>query len=186
MRGPDRHCLYRTTRDQFGLFTAAQARACRFSPRMLSFDLQAGHFVRLDRGVYRLAGHAPHPHEELLTLWHRFGRQGVFGGETALELHRLKEGGDGEVVSPRRIHLVLPAAWQERRLAHERHVMLHFDDVPPAHRTHVTLIPVTTVERTLRDCVRWNVDGATLRRAEEEIQRRRFAEQRRSSRMTFE
>lgn len=183
----NRSCLYQHARRQFGLFSADQAQGCRYSPKLLTQHTQRGDFVRLTRGVYKLAGHTPHPREELLTLWHRLGRTGVFGGETALALHGLLSDttsgrgdvsagrGDmpasGDMVRPR-VHLVLPPAWHDRRILHGRHVVLHFADVAPADQTIVDYVPTTTILRTLHDCIDWDTPLEILQRAGAAVRRR--------------
>ncbi|MBK6711505.1 MAG: type IV toxin-antitoxin system AbiEi family antitoxin domain-containing protein [Chloroflexi bacterium] len=52
---PDYNLLYETAESQAGYFTAAQARTHGFSWERLSDNVKRGRFLRIVRGVYRLA-----------------------------------------------------------------------------------------------------------------------------------
>jgi predicted transcriptional regulator of viral defense system len=54
---------------------------------------------------------------------------------------------------PRKVHLTLPHAWGKRRLRVPKGVVLHYSDVPKSQLIEIGAVPVTSVLRTLCDCV---------------------------------
>lgn len=52
---PDYDQLYEIAEGQAGYFTAAQARKVGFSWERLSSNVKTGNFLRVTRGIYRLA-----------------------------------------------------------------------------------------------------------------------------------
>ena len=62
-------------------------------------------------------------------------------------LHQLSD------VLPRQVHLTLPADWAKRRLRVPKGLVLYCAGVPKRERLDLGAIPVTTVPRTLLDCV---------------------------------
>jgi predicted transcriptional regulator of viral defense system len=144
---PDWEALYTVAASQQGHFSTAQAAEAGFSPQLLVHHRNAGRVRRIKRGVYRLCQFPEGDHEDLVVVWLWSDRQGVFCHETALFLHGLSD------VLPAKIHLTLPSFWAGRRLRVPRGVIVTFADVPDRERSWVGCLPVTTSERTLRDCV---------------------------------
>ena len=54
-QGPDYQQLFETAESQAGYFTARQAREHGFAWERLSGNVKSGRFVRVRRGIYRLA-----------------------------------------------------------------------------------------------------------------------------------
>jgi predicted transcriptional regulator of viral defense system len=111
------------------------------------------------RGVYRLVHFPPGEHEDLAVVWLWSDRAGVFSHETALSLHVLSD------VLPSRVHLTVPSAWSRRRLRVPQGVVLEYGDVPKEDRTWVGPVQVTTVRRTLADCIAAGVAPDLVRQA---------------------
>lgn len=88
--------------DQHGYFTAAQALDLGYSYQAQAHHVAAGNWLRVDRGIFRLAEWVPEVHDEFArwTLWSR--ERGVISHESALEVHRL-----GEFESSK-VHLTVP------------------------------------------------------------------------------
>jgi predicted transcriptional regulator of viral defense system len=136
-----RRRLFETAAGQGGYFTAAQAKEIGYSYQAQAHHVTAGNWLRIDRGVFRLAEWIPGVHDELArwTLWSR-GR-GVVSHETALSVH-----GIGELESGR-IHLTVPPGFTMRHRA----VALHFADLPKADIVPMAGFTVTSPARTIID-----------------------------------
>ncbi|MGB8478049.1 MAG: type IV toxin-antitoxin system AbiEi family antitoxin domain-containing protein [Acidobacteriaceae bacterium] len=84
--------LHAVAEAQAGFFTAKQAQNAGFAASSHTYHVQAGHWAREYRGIYRLTGFPAALHPEL-TRWHlwamdRAGRaQGVYSYSTALDLY---------------------------------------------------------------------------------------------------
>ena len=97
-----RRALREIAARQGGFFTAAQAVEAGYAHSAHSYHTTRGEWVRVDRGIYRLAGWPLPEHPDLVrwTLWS--GGDGVVSHVSALAVHDL---GD---FMPRRVHLPLP------------------------------------------------------------------------------
>jgi len=131
--------LYQLAESQAGYFTTAQALAAGFSHRQLSYYASTGRFLRIRRGIYRLA-HFPHsPHEDLFIAWLRVGKGAVISHESALALYELSD------VMPTETHLIVPPGASRRHQG----LRLHTNRLQPDDVTTYAGLPVTTVSRTL-------------------------------------
>jgi predicted transcriptional regulator of viral defense system len=121
-----------------------------------------GNWLRIGRGIFRLAEWVPDLHDDLArwTLWSR-GR-GVVSHETALSVHEI-----GEFESPQ-VHLTVPAGFTSRDDA----VHLHFADLPAADIVNRPGFRVTTPLRSLVDVTARGVDQDQLARAIAEARQR--------------
>lgn len=136
-----RRRLFETAAGQGGYFTAAQAKELGYSYQAQAHHVTAGNWLRVDRGVFRLAEWVPGLHDELArwTLWSR--SRGVVSHETALSVH-----GIGELES-RRIHLTVPPGFSMRDEA----VVLHVAGLPKADLIPMGGFTVTSPARTIID-----------------------------------
>lgn len=136
-----RRRLFETAASQGGYFTAAQAKELGYSYQAQAHHVTAGNWLRVDRGVFRLAEWIPGLHDELArwTLWSR-GR-GVVSHETALSVH-----GIGELESSR-IHLTVPPGFSMRDEA----VTLHVAELPKADLIPMAGFTITSPARTIID-----------------------------------
>ena len=146
-KGPAWDGLYDQAASQEGLFSTSQAAGVGYSPQLLQKHLHAGRIQRVRRGIYRLVHFPPGEHEDLAAVWLWSERAGVFSHETALSLHGLSD------AMPGRVHLMVPPGWKQRRLRVPAGVELEFGSVRDEDRSWVGPVPVTTVKRTLADCV---------------------------------
>jgi len=137
---PDKFtALYQLAEPQAGYFTTAQALAAGFSHRQLSYYASTGRFLRIRRGIYRLA-HFPHsPHEDLFVAWLRVGQGAVISHESALALYELSD------IMPTETHLIVPPGASRRHSG----LRLHTNRLQPDDITMYAGLPVTTVPRTL-------------------------------------
>jgi len=136
-----RRRLFETAAGQGGYFTAAQAKELGYSYQAQAHHVSAGNWLRIDRGVFRLAEWIPALHDELARwiLWSR-GR-GVVSHQTALSVH-----GIGELESGR-IELTVPPGFTMRHRA----VALHFAALPKTDVVPMGGFTVTSPARTIID-----------------------------------
>lgn len=138
---PDYNLLYETAENQAGYFTAAQARRHGFSWERLSDNVKRGRFLRIVRGVYRLAHFPGSAHEDLFVAWLRTGPHSVISHESALTLYNLSD------VLPGETHVIIPRTASRRRPG----LRLHTNQLRPEDVTNRQGLPVTTVARTIAD-----------------------------------
>lgn len=158
--------VYEIGADQLGYFTASQARAGGVHPMALIMMEKRQTIERVSRGVYRVQQFPHDPLAEYMeaVLWPA-GTTAVISHESALALYGISD------VNPARIHLTLPLRHRVRRTI-PRRLALHHADLPDMERTLYEGIPVTTVQRTVRDCRRASVGRETLEQALSDAQRR--------------
>lgn len=150
-----RRRLFHLAAQQGGYFSAAQAKSEGYSYQAQAHHVAAGNWIRVDRGVFRLAEWVPEQNDQLSrwTLWSK-GR-GVVSHASALAVH-----GIGEFESAR-VHLTVPAQFSMRHSA----VTLHFADLAPGDIVDHSGYRVTTVLRSLIDVAAEGADEDQLGRA---------------------
>lgn len=150
-----RRRLFTLAAGQGGYFTAAQAKELGYSYQAQAHHVSAGNWLRIDRGLFRLAEWVPDVHDDLArwALWSR-GR-GVVSFESGLAVHGL-----GEFESPR-VHLTVPPGFSPRDDA----VVLHFAHLDDDDVESRTGFRVTTPTRTIIDIASQAPDEEQLARA---------------------
>lgn len=150
-----RRRLFNVAAGQGGYFTAAQAKELGYSYQAQAHHVSAGNWLRIDRGLFRLAEWIPDVHDDLArwTLWSR-GRA-VVSHESGMAVHEL-----GEFESPR-VHLTVPPGFSMRDDA----VALHFADLDDIDVESRTGFRVTTPTRTIIDIASQAPDEDQLARA---------------------
>ena len=153
--------LFVIAEEQQGYFTAKQAADAGYQLGSQAHHVKSGHWVRVERGVYRLARFPQSSEEQLViyALWsrNRAGKpEGVYSHQTALSIHDLSD------VNPVKLHMTVPSGF--RRTAKTPNVLvlhrssLNVKDVEPRQGFDVTR-PLRTVadlaraESTSRDIV---------------------------------
>lgn len=149
--------LYELAAAQDGYFTLWQAAEAGYSPQLLGDYLKDGKVTRPLRGVYRLVHFPEREHEDLAMLWLWSAQEGVFSHQTALALHGLSD------VLPAHVDMTLPRAWKRRKAP--LGLVVHFGHVEEEERRWHGAVPVTSVTRTLRDCVAAALAPDLLRQA---------------------
>lgn len=126
---------------QAGYFTAAQALTTGYSYQAQKHHADAGNWVRVDHGLYRLPGWPAELGDEFVrwVLWSR--GKGVVSHDSALRIHGLSD------VDPAGIHLSVPPGFRRA----DDHVVLHRQIVDDADREARMGWSVTTPLRTLVD-----------------------------------
>ena len=103
--------LFKIAEGQQGYFTAKQAVDVGYLLGSQAHHVKAGNWVRVERGIYRLARFPQSSEEQLViySLWsrNRAGEpQGVYSHQTALSIHELSD------VNPAKLHMTVPPAFR--------------------------------------------------------------------------
>ena len=138
---PNYDLLYETAESQAGYFTAQQAKEVGFSWERLSSNVKNGKFLRISRGIYRLAHFPGSAHEDLFVAWLRTGPNSIISHESALSIYELTD------VLPGKIHVIVPRTASRRREG----ICLHTNRLGAGEITTREGLPVTTVARTIAD-----------------------------------
>lgn len=134
-------------RSRAGFFTSAEALSHNVSPQLLRYRVQRGWAHREMRGVYRFAGVPPTEQDDLIALSLWSDEEGVFSHVTALALHGLSD------ALPAKIHMTVPMTWKYPRFVRPKNLVLHLDDLDKGAVQWLGHIRVTTVAKTLADCI---------------------------------
>ncbi len=136
-----RRRLFALAAGQGGYFTAGQAKKAGYSYQAQAHHVAAGNWLRIDRGLFRLAEWIPDRYDDLIrwTLWSK--QRAVVSRESALAVHGV---GEFEAARP---HLTVPPGFSMRDPA----IILHRADLPDEDVVAHTGFSVTTVVRSLVD-----------------------------------
>ena len=141
--------LYRIAEAQGGYFTTKQAASQGYGSNKRAYHVQAGNWLREQRGIYRLALF-PEPERADLILWWLWSRDrsdeptGVYSHLTALSLHELTD------ANPSRLDITVPPSFR-RGVPVPKILRLHYGQVPDAERENLFGVPVTNALRTILD-----------------------------------
>lgn len=151
--------------DQHGYVTTAQAREEGVSDNTLRMMATRGTIERVSWGVYRLPDLPPSEFSQYMeaVLWPG-DQTGVISHESALSLYGFSD------VNPARIHITLPTSYRTHRDI-PRRLELHHAELDDDQVRRVEAVPVTTPERTIRDCHAADLGSRLLRQAIEEARR---------------
>ena len=144
--------------ERHGYVTTRDAREIGVDPVQLRLLAARGRLERAGRGVYRVPVLPRGEHDDLAAAVSWALGRGVISHESALALHALAD------VNPSRIHLTVPRDNHPRAAGGELY-RLHRRDLDATDITAVDAIPVTTVARTIRDCLNTGTDPYQLRAA---------------------
>lgn len=160
-RRDTRRRLFGLAASQAGYFTAAQAKQLGYSYQAQAHHVGVGNWLRIDRGLFRLAEWVPEAHDELArwALWSR--DRAVVSHETALAVHAI-----GEFESAR-VQLTVPRGFTKRNDA----VALHHADLPDGDVNARAGFRVTTPVRSIIDVAAQAPDEDQLARVIEEARR---------------
>jgi predicted transcriptional regulator of viral defense system len=139
--------LHAIAADQAGYFTAQQARKAGYSYRAQNYQVSAGNWIKVDRGIYRLHNFPSQEREDLAVLTllghNRAGEpQAVVSHDTALAIHELSD------INPAAIHLTVPPRFRKRM---PDQVRFHVARLLPGDWEQREGYRVTTPLRTLLD-----------------------------------
>jgi predicted transcriptional regulator of viral defense system len=105
--------LFEVAEGQHGYFTARQAAVAGYKLGSQAHHSKSGNWVRIERGIYRLA-RFPQSSEEQLVIYALWSRNrtgetlGVYSHQTALSIHELSD------VNPAKLHMTVPPAFRRR------------------------------------------------------------------------
>ena len=103
--------LFDSAEGQQGYFTAKQAAAAGYQLGSQAHHVKSGNWVRVERGIYRLA-RFPQSNEEQLVIYYLWSRnragapEGVYSHQTALSIHELSD------VNPSKLHMTVPPTFR--------------------------------------------------------------------------
>jgi len=103
--------LFDSAEGQQGYFTAKQAAAAGYQLGSQAHHVKSGNWVRVERGIYRLA-RFPQSNEEQLVIYHLWSRnrvgvpEGVYSHQTALSIHELSD------INPAKLHMTVPLTFR--------------------------------------------------------------------------
>jgi predicted transcriptional regulator of viral defense system len=151
--------VYNLAEDQMGYITTAQATAAGVRPMTLVMMTRRGTLERTSRGVYRLVDFPTYPLAQYMqaTLW-PYEQPGVLSHETALSLYEMSD------VDPAQVHITVPIRFRIQR-AVPPYLVLHRADLVPSDVTAFERMPITTPERTVRDCIAAELGPALIKQA---------------------
>ncbi len=144
--------------ERHGYVTTRDVRDLGIDPTQLRLLASRGRLERVARGVYRVPVLSRSEHDDLAeaVAW-ALGRA-VVSHESALVLHGISD------VNPSRVHLTVPRDNYPRGAGGELY-RLHRRNLPETDATEVDGIPVTTVARTIRDCILGGSDPYQVQQA---------------------
>jgi predicted transcriptional regulator of viral defense system len=151
--------IYEIAEEQNGYVTAAQAAAVDVGKGTLAKMARRGVLERVSWGVYRLSRFPSSPLDQYVeaSLWPLSAR-GVVSHESALAVYGLSD------VSPAKIHVTVPRSVRVRRRL-PAGLVVHRADLGPGEMQVHEGVPVTTPERTIRDCHAAHLGPALVRQA---------------------
>ena len=103
--------LFEVAEGQQGYFMTKQAADAGYQLGSQAHHVKSGNWVRVERGIYRLARFPQSSEEQLViySLWsrNRAGQpEGVYSHQTALSIHELSD------VNPAKLHLTVPTTFR--------------------------------------------------------------------------
>lgn len=155
---PDSEQLFEITEAQQGYFTAGQAVEAGYARSTHSYHVDAGNWLRENRGIYRLRRY-PQSDDGQLVLWSLWSRdragepEGVYSHLTALRIKDLSD------ANPARLHMTVPPDFR-RNGEVPSILVLHKAKLTPGEITREHGYAVTTPMRAIVDL---GVSGAADR-----------------------
>lgn len=151
--------------EQHGYVTTAQARQHGVTAHAVREMATRGNIERVSWGVYRVPSIPSTPYSEYMEaiLWPG-SEQATISHQSALSMYGVSD------VSPDRIHLTVPESYRTHRDVPVR-LELHHAGLEPNDIRRLEGVPVTTFERTIRDCHAVHLGSRMLRQAIEEGRR---------------
>ena len=159
MPGHAYETLFALATEQLGYVTREQSLDAGFSEKTLRQMARRGDVDHVGRGLYRFNAIPPGPLDAYMeaVLWpHR--KTAVLSHETALDLYGLSD------ANPDKIHITVP-----KKHAITRKIPAVYDihraDLKPDEITWREGLPLTTIERTIRDCHQTHLRRGLLEQA---------------------
>lgn len=144
--------LYTVAEAQHGYFTTQQAIQAGFQDATHPYHTRVGHWIREDRGIYRLA-YYPFDKESEYVRWVLWTRNrngivlGVYSHETALSMYELSD------INPSKLHISVPRGFRRNRQCPEI-ITLHLNDIPESEIQEREGYKVSKPVRTIADLLK--------------------------------
>lgn len=143
--------LFTIAESQQGYFTTRQAKTCGYKDNTHSYHTRSGDWIRVYRGIYRLAKfpHTERPDLMIWTLWssNRKGKiEGIYSHQTALAIHHLSD------VMPHKLHMTIPLSFR-RNSPTPPVLILHSNNLQKDEIMALDGYFVTTPFRTILDII---------------------------------
>jgi len=153
--------LFSVAEEQQGYFTSRQATEAGYRLGSLAHHVKVGNWMRVARGVYRLA-RFPQSDEEQLVVFSLWSRNragvpaGVYSHQTALNIHELSD------VNPAKLHMTVPPEFRRSakipRVLVLHHAGLASKDVEQRQGFRVTrplrtIVDLAVTEQVSRDLI---------------------------------
>lgn len=166
MPGRAYDALFELATDQYGFITRDQALKAGFNRDTLTQMAKRGHVDHVGHGLYRFKAFPSGPLDAYMAavLWPH-GKTGVLSHETALDLYGLSD------ANPAKVHITVPKKHRVTRTIPATFA-IHHADLQPQEITWREGLPVTTVERTIRDAHQAHLRRGLLEQALEQARSR--------------
>lgn len=149
-----------------GYVTTAQARNQGISADTIRKMATRGNIERVSRGVYRVPNLPASEYSEYMkAVFWPDQETGVVSHRSALSLYGMSD------VDPAELHITVPKDYRIRRRQPPEWLQVHHADLAEDEIRRVEGVPVTTPEKTLRDCHAAHLGARLLRQAIEEARR---------------
>lgn len=166
MPGKSYETVTRIAAAHHGYVTTARARERGVSADTIRKMAARGNIERVSRGVYRVPSLPTSEYSEYMkAVFWPDQETGVVSHQSALSLYGLSD------VSPPKLHITLPSDYRIRRRQPPAWLRVHHADLTGNEIRQVEGVPVTTPEKTLRDCHASHVGTRLLRQAIDEARR---------------
>jgi predicted transcriptional regulator of viral defense system len=147
--------------EQHGYVTPADARELGVNPTYLRVLARRGVLQHPARGVFRFPMTIVPPGRmdeyAAAVMWPQ-ETTGVLTHDTALDLYEICD------INPDRIHITVPKSYRIKREVPELYVM-HHADLPGEDLTRREGLAITTVRRTIADCIDAGIRGGLIDQA---------------------
>lgn len=148
--------LYQIAEEQAGYFSLSQARKLGLQRNQIYREVKRDFFQKAGWGVYRFKQFPATKFEEIHKIILSVGEHAIVGYETALYIYGLSD------IIPDEIHLILPPNVSRRREGIRIHTVKIDDE---EEITYFEGFTITTVARTIVDCVYTSMENEQIRLA---------------------
>lgn len=150
------------------VFTAKEARKCKVSPQLLSYYAEKKDLKRLSHGVYAFKDHIGFDFYSLLKEKIACVPQGIVGLESALKIYGLTD------ETPDTFHLIVPLSNVPKRKIKDVQFYQMKDDIYKKHIKVIKGLPVSSLERTIIDLLRFGYSISFVLSVIEECHKKRI------------
>jgi predicted transcriptional regulator of viral defense system len=148
---PTKDKLFEIADAQKGYFTSRQAISSGIPDNNHKYYVDAGQWIKEERGIYRLKNYPVSQNESLMVtyLWTKNVKdvpQGVFSHQTALSLYELSD------VNPVKIHITVPKSFRRSKPC-SKNIVLHKKAITKSEISSFDSFKITSPLKTLLDVI---------------------------------